>query len=89
MDAEHAIQRVDIPDPDRFIADRLELLCRRQQQLLDDEPRNFVEESPRLQRERRELRLEPGEFRPANRLEMLTHRDKRCAHRCDALNQPM
>jgi hypothetical protein len=52
MDAEHSIQRVDIPDPDRFIADRLELLCRRQQQPLDDKPRHFFEKSPRFQRER-------------------------------------
>jgi hypothetical protein len=72
-----SVQRVDVPDSHRSIADRLKLFGRRQQQLFDDESGNLVEASPRLQRQRRELRLEPGQFRAADGLETLTQRDKR------------
>ena len=57
------------------VAERLELLGRRQQQLLDDEVRDLVDARPRLGRQRRQLELEPLELRAADRLEPLPQRD--------------
>ncbi len=61
---------------DRFrVAERLQLFGRRQQQLLDDEVRDFVDPRARFRRQRRQLEVEPIELGPANRFELLTKRD--------------
>ena len=61
----------------RFVADRLELLGRRQQQLLDDQPGDLVDAGARLGRQPRQLRFEPQQLGLPDRLEALAQRDDR------------
>ena len=58
-----------------LVADRLQLLGRRQQQLLDEELRDLVDAGARLGRQAGQLRLEPRQLRLADRLEPLAQRD--------------
>ena len=62
-EAEQPVQRVGVRDDGRLVADRLELLGRRQQQLLDDQLRDLVDARARLGRQAGELRLEPLQLR--------------------------
>src|SRR5258706_11496591 len=62
-------QRLGIGADGFGAAERLELLGRRQQQLLDDEVRDLVDAGARLRRERRQLEVEPLQLRAPDRLE--------------------
>ena len=57
------------------VAERLQLLGRRQQQLLDDQVRDLVDARAGLGRQRRQLEVEPLELGAADRLEPLPQRD--------------
>ena len=58
-----------------LIGQRLELLGRRDQQLLDDQARDLVDAGPRLRRQPGDLRLQAIELGAADRLEALAQRD--------------
>src|SRR2546426_2747064 len=57
------------------VAERFQLLGRRQQQLLDDEVRDLVDARARLRRKGRHLELEPLELCAPDRLEALPQRN--------------
>ena len=67
---EHARDRVRVLRGRLLVAERLELLGRREQQLLDDEVRNLVDTGARfvagLGRQARQLEVEPVELGAAD-----------------------
>src|SRR5438094_906763 len=74
---EQSRERLGVRADGLRVAERLQLLGWRQQQLLDDEVRDLVDARARLWRQRRHLELEPLELGAPNRLEPLSQRDDR------------